>query len=103
MSSQNRGEETAVYRFGIVGYGWLGGVIGGQIRDHERATVVGVTDVTAEARRRLVESLEGVVYVDAEISQPYMELFGGTWQTNPSLSGGNVTYDTGNHLIDGLL
>ncbi|WP_224337698.1 Gfo/Idh/MocA family protein [Haloprofundus halobius] len=199
MSSQNNGEVTPEYRFGIVGHGWLGGVIGGQIRDHERTTVVGVADVAAEARRRageklalsagalyesyeellaaeeldavvvstphalhyeqvtagldagldvlcekplcvdpakarelvdrveasdrtvmlgyqrhlngayrtarrrLAESSDDVVYVDAEISQPYMELFGGTWRTNPDLSGGSVTYDTGNHLIDGLL
>lgn len=65
MSSQNRGEETAVYRFGIVGYGWLGGVIGGQIRDHERTTVVSVADITAKVRRRAGEDLtlsEGALY-----------------------------------------
>ncbi|WP_101295795.1 Gfo/Idh/MocA family protein [Halegenticoccus soli] len=187
------------YLFGVVGYGWLGGVLAGQIRDHERAKVVCVADVSAEARRRagaeldlparslyeeyddllateeldavvvatphvfhheqvaaaldaeldvlcekplcveprnakeivdrvetsdrtvmlgyqrhlsgayrtarrrIAESTGDIVYVDAEITQPYMDLFGGTWRTDPELSGGSVTYDTGNHLIDGLL
>ncbi|WP_129113748.1 Gfo/Idh/MocA family protein [Halegenticoccus tardaugens] len=199
MSRQHSDDLTEAYRFGVVGYGWLGGVIGGQVRDHERTRVVAVADVDPEARRRagmelalpdaalyetyrdlfateeldavvvatphafhheqvaaaldaeldvlcekplcvdpanaakiadrvegsdrtvmlgyqrhlngayrtarqhLAASSDDIVYVDAEITQPYMELFGGTWRTTPELSGGSVTYDTGNHLIDGLL
>ena len=44
-----------------------------------------------------------ITAVDAEITQPWTESFGGTWRTDPAVSGGGVTYDTGNHLIDGLL
>ncbi len=195
-SDENTSEERA-YRFGIIGFGWLGGVIGEQIRDHERATVAGVADISAEARAEASEELalpsesvyeeytdliaseemDGVViatphafhyeqltaaldaeldilcekplcidpakakavvdrveasertvmvgyqrhlssayraardhvdgrkitHVDIEITQPYMDLFGGTWRTDPDLSGGGVIMDTGNHLLDGML
>lgn len=50
-----------------------------------------------------VRAADEITAVDAEIAQPYVESFGGTWRTDPDVSGGGVTYDTGNHLIDGLL
>lgn len=53
--------------------------------------------------RSYISDAREITHVDAEITQPYMELFGGTWRTDPSLSGGGVLMDTGNHLLDGLL
>lgn len=196
MSSTQR--ETPAVRFGIVGGGWLGIDIGGQVRSHDGATVEAVADVSESAladageklgvpadrrftdhedmfaaadldvavittphafhfeqlsaaldanldvlcekplcidtarARELVERIEDsdrqvmlgyqrhlrqsfeiarehvraadeITAVDAEITQPYTERFGGTWRTDPDISGGGMTYDTGNHLIDGLL
>ncbi|HET7324393.1 MAG TPA: Gfo/Idh/MocA family oxidoreductase [Halococcus sp.] len=199
MPTRESDREGPAYRFGIVGFGWLGAVLGEQLRDHERTTAVGVADVSTEAREKAADELdllEGELYenyqdllrneeldavvvstphafhyeqvtaaldagldvlcekplcidpanakeitdriensertvmvgyqrhlsepyrtarehladskteithVDVEITQPYMDLFGGTWRTDPELSGGGVIMDTGNHLLDGML
>jgi predicted dehydrogenase len=42
-------------------------------------------------------------YLSAEITQNWLSRFEGTWRTDPDLSGGGNLYDTGSHLIDGVL
>ena len=42
-------------------------------------------------------------FVSAEITQDWIRRFEDTWRTNPDLSGGGNLYDTGSHLIDGVL
>jgi predicted dehydrogenase len=42
-------------------------------------------------------------YLSAEITQDWLPQFEGTWRTDPDLSGGGNLYDTGSHLIDGVL
>ncbi|WP_132058640.1 Gfo/Idh/MocA family protein [Halorussus amylolyticus] len=42
-------------------------------------------------------------YVSAEITQNWISRFRETWRTDPDLSGGGNLYDTGSHLIDGVL
>ena len=54
------------------------------------------------ARERWEGDLEPE-YVSAEITQNWISRFEDTWRTDPSLSGGGNLYDTGSHLIDGVL
>ncbi|NHN61481.1 MULTISPECIES: Gfo/Idh/MocA family protein [Halorussus] len=42
-------------------------------------------------------------YLSAEITQDWISRFEDTWRTDPDLSGGGNLYDTGSHLIDGVL
>ncbi len=39
----------------------------------------------------------------ASITQNWLEYSRGTWRTDPALSGGGFLYDTGSHLIDGVI
>ncbi|WP_323191654.1 Gfo/Idh/MocA family oxidoreductase [Halostella sp. PRR32] len=54
------------------------------------------------ARRRWAGELEPR-WMTAEITQDWAERFDDTWRMNPDLSGGGYLYDTGSHLLDGLL
>jgi predicted dehydrogenase len=42
-------------------------------------------------------------WMTAEITQNWLPRFTDTWRTDPDLSGGGMLYDTGSHLLDGLL
>lgn len=42
-------------------------------------------------------------WITAEITQDWLPRFTDTWRTDPDLSGGGMLYDTGSHLLDGLL
>ncbi|WP_134671507.1 Gfo/Idh/MocA family protein [Halorussus marinus] len=42
-------------------------------------------------------------YVSAEITQDWISRFADEWRTDPDLSGGGNLYDTGSHLVDGVL
>jgi len=54
------------------------------------------------ARERWEGDLEPQ-FVSAEITQDWIDRFEGTWRTDPDLSGGGNLYDTGSHLVDGVL
>jgi predicted dehydrogenase len=54
-----------------------------------------------EARERFRDAQPQ--WITAEITQSWLSDFGGTWRTDPNLSGGGMLYDTGSHLLDGLL
>lgn len=51
-------ERATSVRFGIVGSGWLGIDIGNQVRNHERATVTAVTDVSDSVLADASEKLD---------------------------------------------
>jgi len=53
------------------------------------------------ARERFRESEPR--WITAEITQNWLSSFGGTWRTDPGLSGGGMLYDTGSHLLDAVL
>jgi predicted dehydrogenase len=53
------------------------------------------------ARERFRESEPE--WMTAEITQNWLPRFTDTWRTDPDLSGGGMLYDTGSHLLDGLL
>jgi predicted dehydrogenase len=42
-------------------------------------------------------------WITAEVGQPWVDRFEGTWRQNPDLSGGGYLYDTGSHLLDSIL
>jgi len=54
------------------------------------------------ARERWQGDLEPQ-FVSAEITQDWISRFEDTWRTDPDLSGGGNLYDTGSHLVDGVL
>lgn len=77
-----------------------------RIEDSDRQVMLGYQHHLRQSfqiARDHVQTANEITAVDAEITQPYIENFDGTWRTDPDISGGAVTYDTGNHLIDGLL
>ena len=53
------------------------------------------------ARDRFRESTPE--WFTASITQNWLEYSRGTWRVDPSLSGGGFLYDTGSHVIDGVL
>jgi predicted dehydrogenase len=53
------------------------------------------------ARERFADSEP--TWITAEITQDWLPQFTDTWRTDPDLSGGGMLYDTGSHLLDGLL
>ncbi|EMA49537.1 Gfo/Idh/MocA family protein [Halococcus thailandensis] len=53
------------------------------------------------ARERFADSEP--TWITAEITQDWLPRFTDTWRTDPDLSGGGMLYDTGSHLLDGLL
>ncbi|SFR58464.1 Gfo/Idh/MocA family protein [Halogeometricum limi] len=42
-------------------------------------------------------------WITAEVSQDWVDRFEGAWRQDPDLSGGGYLYDTGSHLLDGVL
>ena len=54
------------------------------------------------ARERLANGDAAPEFVTAEITQRWIEGCGGTWRTDPDLSGGGFLYDTGSHIIDAI-
>jgi len=42
-------------------------------------------------------------WITAEITQNWLSEFTDAWRTDPELSGGGMLYDTGSHLLDGVL
>lgn len=42
-------------------------------------------------------------WITAEITQNWLSEFTDAWRTDPDLSGGGMLYDTGSHLLDGVL
>jgi predicted dehydrogenase len=42
-------------------------------------------------------------WITAEVSQDWVDRFDGAWRQDPDLSGGGYLYDTGSHLLDGVL
>lgn len=42
-------------------------------------------------------------WITASITQDWIDDSRGTWRLNPALSGGGFLYDTGSHVIDGVL
>ncbi|MFC6725434.1 Gfo/Idh/MocA family protein [Halobium palmae] len=55
------------------------------------------------ARDTWVEGDREPCWITAEVSQDWVTRFEGTWRRNPDLSGGGYLYDTGSHLLDGVL
>jgi predicted dehydrogenase len=55
------------------------------------------------ARDRYRDNGPDIEFVTAEITQPWFDSFGGSWRTNPELSGGGFLVDTGRHVVDALL
>lgn len=53
------------------------------------------------ARERFAETEPR--WLTASITQDWIENFAGTWRTDPTLSGGGFLYDTGSHVLDGVL
>ena len=78
-------------------------------RDEEspRTLMVGyqrhVDPAFVEAARRIDEFAGPPTFVTAEITQNWIEHQRGAWRTNPVLSGGGQLYDTGSHLVAGVL
>ena len=54
------------------------------------------------ARERWADGLDPE-WITAEITQNWLERFADEWRTDPDLSGGGFLYDTGSHLLDGVL
>ena len=54
------------------------------------------------ARDRLTEC-GGADWVTASITQPWIESSRDSWRLDPALSGGGFLYDTGSHVLDGVL
>lgn len=55
------------------------------------------------ARTMLADGDRSPTYISGEIAENWIESYEGTWRTNYELSGGGFMFDTGSHLIDGLL
>lgn len=53
------------------------------------------------ARERFVD--ESPTWLTASITQDWIADSAGTWRLDPDLSGGGFLYDTGSHLLDGVL
>lgn len=42
-------------------------------------------------------------FINAEVTQDWINAVSGSWKANPELSGGGQLYDTGSHLVDSVL
>jgi predicted dehydrogenase len=56
-----------------------------------------------QARKRWAQGNRTPTFVTAEITQDWYSRFADTWRADPELSGGGNLYDTGSHLVDGVL
>ena len=55
------------------------------------------------ARRYWQECDERPTFVNAHVTQDWINEVEGSWKANPDLSGGGQLYDTGSHLVDSIL
>ncbi|ELZ28464.1 oxidoreductase domain-containing protein [Halogeometricum pallidum JCM 14848] len=78
-------------------------------RDEEREKVLMVGyqrhlyEAFIQAREVWNEEDREPRWITAEVSQDWVDRFEGAWRQNPALSGGGYLYDTGSHLLDGVL
>ncbi|SEP06161.1 Predicted dehydrogenase [Halogranum amylolyticum] len=78
-------------------------------RDRERDEVLMVGyqrhfyPAFVEARELWAEADREPRWITAEVCQDWVDRFDGAWRQNPDLSGGGYLYDTGSHLLDGVL
>jgi predicted dehydrogenase len=77
-----------------------------RVETTDRTLMVGYQRHLNTAFRRARERWAGDLepqWMTAEITQDWADRFEDAWRTDPDLSGGGYLYDTGSHLLDGLL
>lgn len=55
------------------------------------------------ARRYWQDSDERPTFINAHVTQDWINAVEGSWKANPDLSGGGQLYDTGSHIVDSIL
>ena len=76
-------------------------------RDRDEVLMVGYQrhfyEAYVEARDLWAEADREPCWITAEVCQDWVDRFEGAWRQDPDLSGGGYLYDTGSHLLDGVL
>lgn len=79
---------------------------GDRIEDSDRVVTTAYQrhlDLSFRRARERYKDGPDIEFVTAEITQGWLEAHGGSWRTDPELSGGGFLPDTGHHVVDAVL